>query len=202
MTSHTVSLARLIGSRICHDLISPVGAIQNGIELLALEGKQSPEMALIEDSVRNASAKIRFMRVAFGLAGAGQNMGRPEIDAILADYTQAGRLKFDWQAGEDCTRATAQELFLALLCFEAAMPRGGTVTIVRTGGVWSLQGPAEADRPNERLWQSLAGKALDESDAVLPAHVQFALLPAILAERGVFVQVEVKREGIELKFPA
>ncbi|MGB2202346.1 MAG: hypothetical protein ACPH5G_13525, partial [Pseudooceanicola atlanticus] len=57
MASHTRTIATLIGSRICHDLISPIGAIQNGIELLTMEGKTGPEVALIEDSVRNASAR-------------------------------------------------------------------------------------------------------------------------------------------------
>ncbi len=202
MTHNTVSLARLIGSRICHDLISPVGAIQNGIELLALEGKHGPEMSLIEDSVRNASARIRFMRVAFGLAGAGQKLGRTEIESILKDFASAGRLSFEWMAGEDCPRSMAQEVFLALLCFEAAMPRGGTVTVTRAGGSWCITGAAEADRPDERLWRTVITGTLEDSQAVLPAHVQFALLPAILADRGARAEAEVKPDGIALRFPS
>ena len=62
-------LTALVGSRICHDLISPLGAIGNGLELLQLSGlPQGPEWALIAESVENASARIRFFRIAYGAA--------------------------------------------------------------------------------------------------------------------------------------
>ena len=84
-------LAALLGSRICHDLISPLGAIGNGVELMLLEGgRHSPEMALISESVAHASARIRFFRVAFGTGSAEQRMGRPEVASILTDITRAG----------------------------------------------------------------------------------------------------------------
>ena len=58
-------LAALVGSRICHDLISPIGAIGNGVELLALtDGDTGAEMELISESVQNASARIRYLRIA------------------------------------------------------------------------------------------------------------------------------------------
>ena len=62
-------LNALLGSRICHDLISPLSAIGNGIELLTLSGVDAPsEIALISESVDNANTRIRFFRVAFGAA--------------------------------------------------------------------------------------------------------------------------------------
>ena len=70
MSQTNVNLSALIGSRICHDLISPIGAINNGLELLGMSGNTpGPEMELIHDSVGNASARIRYFRVAFGAAG-------------------------------------------------------------------------------------------------------------------------------------
>jgi histidine phosphotransferase ChpT len=62
-------IAALIASRICHDLISPIGAIGNGMELMALSSGQeqsSPELDLISQSVENANARIRFFRIAYG----------------------------------------------------------------------------------------------------------------------------------------
>ena len=68
-------LAALIASRICHDLISPLGAIGNGVELLAMEpGGTRPEMALISESVANANARIRFFRICFGQASSDQRI--------------------------------------------------------------------------------------------------------------------------------
>ena len=79
-------LAALIGSRICHDLISPIGAIGNGLELLSMSGAGGPEVALISDSVANANARIRFFRIAFGHASPEQGTSRSEILSILQGY--------------------------------------------------------------------------------------------------------------------
>ena len=70
MAQTELDLAALISSRICHDLISPIGAINNGLELLGMSGQSldTPEMSLINESVQNASARIRFFRIAYGAA--------------------------------------------------------------------------------------------------------------------------------------
>jgi histidine phosphotransferase ChpT len=178
-------LASLIGSRICHDLISPVGAIQNGIELLALEGAvRGPEMLLISDSVSAASAKIRFLRVAFGLPGHGQKIGPLEVMRILDDLSQSGRVTFDWTPQGSFERSDIQEVFLALLCLESAMPFGGTITVTRPDDSavgWEVSGSAQTARPDPAVWKTL--QTGDGADAVMPAHVQFALLPALVKER-------------------
>ena len=58
-------LAALVGSRICHDLISPIGAIGNGLELFLMDTAGGPELALITESISHAKARIRFFRVAY-----------------------------------------------------------------------------------------------------------------------------------------
>ena len=67
MSQNNVNIGALIGSRICHDLISPIGAINNGLELLSMsDERDGPEFDLITESVGNASARIRFFRIAYG----------------------------------------------------------------------------------------------------------------------------------------
>ena len=85
MTRDTDDLTGLIGSRICHDLISPIGAIGNGLELLEMRIGSSEELALVSESCRNANARIRFFRIAFGAAGAGQTIPGQDIASILAE---------------------------------------------------------------------------------------------------------------------
>ena len=93
MGQSNINLSALIGSRICHDLISPIGAINNGLELLDMSGRTSgPELDLIQESVGNASARIRFFRIAFGAAG-DQMMGRAEVVSILKDLMDRTRLE-------------------------------------------------------------------------------------------------------------
>ena len=69
-------LASLIGSRICHDLISPIGAIHNGLELISLSGavQHEAEISLITQSCQNAASRIKFFRVAFGVSGSDRQL--------------------------------------------------------------------------------------------------------------------------------
>jgi len=90
-------IAALVGSRICHDLISPLGAIGNGVELLSLtSGETSAEMVLINESVANANARIRFFRIAYGATEMGQRVPRKEILSVLAASARGGRFTYFW----------------------------------------------------------------------------------------------------------
>jgi len=192
-------LAALVGSRLCHDLISPLGAIGNGVELLAMSGGggASPELQLIGESVANANARLKFFRIAFGQAGAEQRLGRAEISAILADLARGGRHSYDWQANGDQPRREVKSVFLALLCLEAALPWGGTITVARTDGDWMLQAVARRTKPDPALWARLDGAA---GAALAPAQVQFALLPLELASSGRRVAWEVTEAGATIRF--
>lgn len=192
MGEHNLQFAALVGSRICHDLISPIGAIGNGMELMAMTGAgQSPEMALISESVEAANARIRFFRIAYGAPSDEQILGRPEIAAILRDVTRASRMTLHWEPVEDFSRREVQLAFLAIQCAEQAMPYGGTVGISHTPDGWSLALEAEHLSFEGAHWSSLVADGPEE-DGFIPAHVQFLLLPlyaqaagrAITLERG------------------
>lgn len=185
-----LTLTALIGSRICHDLISPLGAVSNGLELLEMAGGAAgPEIALIEESVANANARIRFFRVAFGQAGAEARIGAAEITAILQDLTRGGRTRMDWQLATDVARREAKLAFLVLLCCESALAYGGTVEIGCTAGAWQARAQSERLRADPALWALLGGEgAVPEGAApgpeVTPAQAQFLLAPAEAAAQG------------------
>jgi len=180
MGQNNVNLSALIGSRICHDLISPIGAINNGLELLAMSGvAPGPEIDLIGESVGNASARIRFFRIAFGAAG-DQMVGRAEIVSILRDLYGRGRLDIAWAPLEPQPRAAVRLAFLALLCLETAKPYGGRIEIVEADGGWKLRGAADKLNVDPSLWGLLADQ--ERAETLQPAHVQFALLPAVASD--------------------
>ncbi|MBM1312397.1 histidine phosphotransferase [Sulfitobacter mediterraneus] len=192
------NLVALVGSRICHDLISPIGAINNGLELMSLSGAGAgPEMSLIGESVGNASARIRFFRIAFGAAG-DQMIGQTEVCAILRDLYEGGRLTVHWRPTTPQPRAAVRLAFLGLLCCETAMPYGGRLEIAQHQGDWSLT--AQADRLNidSGLWAMLSGAAV--TDALLPAHVQFGLVPQIATEEGRKIIVQSDETRLTLTF--
>ena len=85
------NLSALVGSRICHDLICPIHAIGNGVELLIMEGHpQSPGISLISESVTNANTHIQFFSVTFEATGQDQRIVQSEVLAILADPRLGG----------------------------------------------------------------------------------------------------------------
>jgi histidine phosphotransferase ChpT len=141
-------LSALLGSRICHDLVSPLGAIGNGVELLAMSGLDAaPELALITESVGNANARIRFFRVAFGATGKERALARPRSGRSWAT-SRAGRIRVDWAIDGDVPRAEAKLAFLLVLCLESALPSGGgSRWRRRTTGGSSRASPTGPGRP-------------------------------------------------------
>ncbi|WP_298906365.1 histidine phosphotransferase family protein [uncultured Aliiroseovarius sp.] len=199
MTKQDRDLTALIGSRICHDLISPLGAIGNGVELLQLSGMgDSPEMALIAESVTNANLRIRFFRVAFGAANEGQSLSEKEIRAVLAPGVDGRKTKIDWQPTGDLPRTEVKLAFLALQCFESAMPWGGELAVTRTDGRWQMLAHGERLNINPDLWGLLSEAKPDLE--VPPAHVHFALIRPELQRQGRTALVQIADQSISLTF--
>jgi histidine phosphotransferase ChpT len=192
-------LTALLGSRICHDLISPIGAIGNGLELLLMEGRAvSPEMVLISESVSHADARIRFFRVAFGLAQTEQKMGRSEVQAILADLTRGGRLQIDWTSGPEIFRTEVKIIFLLIQCLENALAYGGRITIRAEEGRWQITGQASKLKINTPLWEVLVNPAA--ATEITPAVVQFPLVAEEIGRRGLRLKTTLGEGDIQLEF--
>ena len=190
-------LLALVGSRLCHDLISPLSAISNGVELLAMSGiGNSPEMALIAESVTAANAKLKFFRIAFGRAAPEQRISAREAGAILRDLAASGRLSLRFLPEGDQPRAQVKASFLALMCLETALPWGGEVEISEENGHWRVQARAERTKPDAALWAALDGTPPE----LAPAQVQFALLPQALAAMGRVLHWEIDATGGQIRF--
>ena len=191
-------LVALVGSRICHDLISPLGAIGNGVELLGLTrgAAGGPEMALISESVASANARIRFFRVAFGAAEPGKTLGRGEICSVLEDVGRTGRVKVSWRAPGEVQRVEAKLLFLLLQCFETAMPFGGGVEVRPERGRWRVLGAADKLRADPKLWRVLTRET--DAATVTSAQVHFALAADLAARLGRRPQVDLAADRIEV----
>ncbi|NOD91515.1 histidine phosphotransferase [Ruegeria sp. HKCCD4884] len=198
MGASDVNLAELIGSRICHDLISPIGAITNGLELLDMVGAvQGPEMELISGSVGSAGARIRFFRVAFGSAS-DQPLGRAEITELLNDVERAGRVRVNWNLTEPVPRNQVKLAFLALMCCESAMPLGGTVDVTSQGANWIVTGSADKLNVDSDLWKHVVTERFPNK--LTPAQVQFALLPETAKTMGRRVAAETTATRVSLRF--
>ncbi|MCX7286282.1 MAG: histidine phosphotransferase family protein [Rhodobacterales bacterium] len=193
-------LTALIASRICHDLISPIGAIGNGVELLGMEqdGVQSPELALIAESVANANARIRFFRISFGAARGDQRIARSEVLSILTDLGRAGRVTYGWTSQADLSRREVRLAFLLLQCLDSAMAYGGKVEVTQQDAGWTIRAEALRLRTEVALWEMLSDpSSLAEIEA---GQVHFALVPEELARQGRSLVTEISATTIRLSF--
>lgn len=194
-------IASLIGSRICHDLISPVGAVANGLELLELSGMpKSPEFSLVAESAGHASARIQYFRLAFGDAEPDQRVSAQAVGDILTAVYDGGRLGIDWQARGDFARPEVKAALLALMCVEQALVAGGQIQLSHDADTarWRIHGAGARVCPDPALWDLLRGAP--GPPAIPPAAVQFALLPQVLSETGLKVDVQESENEVEIAF--
>lgn len=135
MTTSSLDLASLLCSRLCHDLLSPVGALSNGLELLADEKDADMRQRcfeLLEQSARTSADKLKFFRLAFGAAGGFGELvavseARALVDALVANNP---RITLEWAFGSDALPKPAIKTLLnfALIGLEA-LPRGGVLSL-------------------------------------------------------------------------
>ncbi len=199
MLQYNDTLAALIGSRICHDLISPIGAVTNGIELMALSGaEQSPEMALVAASAANANARICLFRLAFGMAGDSQKTGAGEIRQTLNNVYDDSRITVNWHPEGDFPRALIQVCLLAVLCAESAVGLGGEISVSEQNDHWKITATGPRLTADPSLWATLSepGPATD----IAPGNVQFTLLPDHLTRLGRLCRFHLDETRATLEF--
>jgi len=139
-----LDLAALLCSRVCHDIISPVGAIINGLEVLDEEKDEEMKafaFDLIRKSAGQASAKLQFARLAFGAAGsAGAEIDLGDADKVASGYMKGEKADFTFTAPRVLMSKNRVKLLLNLILLaNAAVPRGGQIAV-------SVEGDATAPR--------------------------------------------------------
>ncbi|MEM8537205.1 MAG: histidine phosphotransferase family protein [Pseudomonadota bacterium] len=191
------SLATLIGSRICHDLISPIGAVNNGLELLEMSGaSDSPELALVAESVASANARIRFFRLAFGVASKDQMTGADEVNTILSGVYTEARTQISAFPDGSFPRSHVRAVLLALMCVEQAIPYGGSLHMDHQAPVWRIWSESDRLVPDPALWRLLWGGTSETTPP--PAAVQFLMLPELLPEMNLRCTAETTENKAEI----
>ena len=167
MTDQSVEFASLLCSRLCHDVLSPIGALGNGLELLADEKSEDMRarcLELITDSQRAAAGKLTFFRLAFGAAsGFGEEIAAGELRQALAGFMQGkAKVELGWMVEvPGVPRPHAKILLnLGLIAYDALI-RGGRLDVGVEGGevVVRAEGPRIVLDPETRA--VLAGETAD-----------------------------------------
>lgn len=174
-----IEFAALLVSRVCHDLVGPLGAVVNGMEVL--EDERDPAMRadaikLVTMSADQALARIQFMRIAFGAAGsAGAELDLGEIGRLIAGLLAGGKVTLEWDVprlywAKDWAKLLMNATLLAADC----LPRGGNVRVAVTGGGdgappgFRIRAEGQNARITEEVDKSVRGETL----VVDARHVQ------------------------------
>jgi len=133
-----LDMAALLASRVCHDIISPVGALANGLEVLEEDqGEEMREFAmeLITKSAKSASAKLKFSRLAFGASGsAGASIDTGEAQEVVGLYMEGEKADYTWEGVRSLVPKNRVKLLLNLVLISlGAVPRGGTIAVAING---------------------------------------------------------------------
>jgi histidine phosphotransferase ChpT len=206
MTISAADFASLLCSRLCHDLLSPVGALNNGLELLADE--HDPEMRarcleLLSDSAKASANKLKFFRLAFGAAGGfGESIDSREARAAIEGlFGEGHKVKLGWMV-EDATLpkpAIKVLLNLALIAGDALV-RGGQLDVGAESNDGQVEIVVRADGPRIVLDAEMrAALTGTQGEAVITPRAAAAyLVQALVAEGGGIVQVSDPEDSVLL----
>ncbi|MGE0254253.1 MAG: histidine phosphotransferase family protein [Alphaproteobacteria bacterium] len=192
----TLRIAELMASRLCHDLVSPVGAVGSGLELFREFGEDpdGDALALVEQSARLATERLQFFRIAFGQAGAGRlDVSMNDLARFSAGAVASQRLRLVWPDGLPVPGAGGAKLLLNMVLLGAdCLPRGGELRVALRPAEGRLAAEVAALALEARLPEELA-VALAGSVPVadLTARTVQARWTSLVAERlGTAVAVD------------
>jgi histidine phosphotransferase ChpT len=182
-----LDLAALLCSRVCHDLISPVGAIVNGIEVMEEDKNEETKafaLELIKKSAIQASAKLQFCRLAFGAAGsAGAQIDLGDAEKAARGLIEDGKTTMAWNLPRALLAKNRVKLLLNMvLIANGSIPRGGTLTIDPVPGDDGVAGfVLTASGLNAKLNPTTAELLAGNSAHAVDAHAIQPLYTGILA---------------------
>jgi histidine phosphotransferase ChpT len=187
-------VAELLASRLCHDLVGPIGAVGNGLEILADDaGMAEDAMKLTASSARQASNILQFFRLAYGMAGTRVGADYSQIRDLSAALLENSRTKLDWtsvQAPEGAPDGIAKVVLNMIALGQEALPRGGRLSVEIEDGAGGIEARVTATGQDAHLRpESLAGLQDDVNlEEMTPRGVQ-----------GYFTRLTARRLGSDLE---
>lgn len=197
-----LELAALLCSRVCHDLISPVGAIVNGLEVL--DDNPKPEdrefaLDLIRKSAKTASGRLQFCRLAFGAAGsAGAQIDTGDAESMTRGFVDDGKVTLSWAVPRTLQPKNLVKLLLNMVVIaQQTIPRGGSLTIEPSGTGQAAGFRITASGLNARVPQNIADILSGAHGGSVDAHaVQPHYTRLLAAACGLTVKLTAEGDAV------
>lgn len=199
-----LEFAALLVSRVCHDLVSPVGAVVNGLEVLEDErdaAMRADALKLVGTSASQAAARLQFARIAFGAAGAaGAELDLTEVGRIVEGLLRGGKVEVQWQAASaNWPKDWAKLLMNVTLLAADSLPRGGQVKVETGGDSHTPSFRIRAVGPNARVLEEVEKALLGEPAGPLDGRtVQAYLTHKIARNLNAGLTLSARDGGVEL----
>jgi len=211
MTSFDLKLAEMLASRLCHDLVNPIGAVANGVELMSefCDTMQKDALDLVASSADSAMKRVAFFRVAYGFAGHDEGQSILEVRGLADGFLAGGKVALAWPPGPDDAALglprSGLKLLLALVALGAeTLPRGGSLAVtvespvgarvVATGTGARIEASSEAILAAFKAGKTPALEALEAKS------VGAAYAARLAREIGADLAVEAAQDRITLGF--
>lgn len=197
-------IASLVSSRILHDLINPMGAIANGLELLEMSAQfnggnhNTAEIDLIKDSHNNANARIVFLRIAFGEGSSSASILQSEAENNAKNYFATQKITIDWRGTGSVPRSDIKRIFLVMMCMANVLAYGGVIKVVHQANGWKIGGSAAKMIEKDDLWHAVQSNDFGSTD-IGAAQIHFALLALDLNSMGKKLTLEQTSDSITIQ---
>lgn len=197
-----LELAALISSKICHDVIGPVGAIYNGLEILDEDDNaeaQSYALEVIRNVTEQASARLQFARFAFGAAGsAGSVIDLGTAEQISRGFVGNGKHRLSWKLPPGQMAKDQVKLLLNLIASAVtALPRGGEINVAMAGTLaapaFILRCQGAGARPPQHLAEFVSGGPVPRLDAM---SIQAYYTWRLATTSG--MQIQIHKDGADI----
>jgi histidine phosphotransferase ChpT len=204
VTLEALDLAALLCSRVCHDLISPVGAVVNGIEVMeddADEQTKTFALELIRKSAATASARLQFCRLAFGAAGsAGASIDTGDAEGVARGMMEDDKVKITWSLPRVLLPKNRVKLLLNLMVLAGGtIPRGGSLVLEPIGEGDTMGFKVTSSGLNARIPAAVPGLVAGEAENPVDAHAIQPFYTGLLARTcGMTVTLAPEGEKIVL----
>jgi len=211
MSAFDLKLAEMLASRLCHDLVNPIGAVANGVELLSefCDTMQKDALDLVSSSADRAMKRVAFFRVAYGFAGHDEGQSVQEARSLAAGFLAGSKVELDWPAmPEDAAVGLPRsglKLLLAVISLAAeSLPRGGklTVAVDAPGGARVVANGigARVEFTAEGMLTTLMGGREPEPASLEAKNVGAAYVGRLAREIGAKLAVEPGADRVALSF--
>lgn len=179
-TTTNLEFTALLCSRLCHDVIGPVGAVINGLEVL--DDDDDEEMreiafALIRKSARQASARLQLCRLAFGAAGsAGADLDLGDAEQVVRSFIEDDKVVLDWSAPHETRPKNQVKLLLNLVLIAlTGIPRGGNLNVNVSADAISVAASGEGAKFSREVASVFAGEIPENGHDARSIQLQYSM---------------------------